>query len=223
MILQTDIKVIPAILEKDWSEIEEKIKKVENIFSWIQIDISDGIFTPTLTWNNPQELKKTGISSKVDVHLMIEKPWKDIQEWLESPVSRITFHFESFSSIEDIKLFIQKIRQSGKEVAVALNLETPVEEVLELSYLVDMILFLSVKPGFSGQEFNDSVLKKINHLRVENINIKIGVDGGLGPDLVKEVVEAGANYLFSGSYIFSALNPVQAKKVFESEIDKYLC
>lgn len=219
------IEIIPGIVEREWSKIKEKIKSVENLVEWVHIDISDGVFTPNITWDEPQDLSNLETDLKIEVHLMISHPWRHIDKWLRSSVSRIIIHYESFPPSEatfmDIKEFIQKVRKSGKEIILSFNIGTRWQMAEDILPLVDGVLMLSVNPGYSGQEFHESIPEKIKSLREKFKNINIEADGGVNPIRVKDVIRAGANRFVSSSYIFSHTNPSQAIKEYKEEIKQY--
>ena len=218
------IEIIPGIVEREWSESKKKVKSVENLTEWVHIDVSDGIFTSNITWDEPQDLSNLETSLKIEVHLMITHPWRHIDKWLQSPVSRIIVHYESFPSHEatfmDIKEFIQKVRKSGKEIILSFNISTRWQVAEDILPLVDGVLMLSVEPGYSGQEFHESVSEKIKSLREKFENINIEADGGVNPKKIKDIIKAGANRFVSASYIFSHANPSQAIEEYKIEIEK---
>ena len=195
------IEIIPAIIAKDFQELEEKIRKVEPYVDWVQLDIMDGRFVDNLTWHNPRELKNLRTNLNLEAHLMIENPEESIDEWIESGIKRIIFHYEATQQPKEI---IEKIKKAGLGAGLAINPETPAEVVDDLIGQVDLILAMSVFPGSGGQEFLEETLEKIKRLREKYSKIKIEVDGGINPETAKKTVEAGADILVSGSYIFES-------------------
>lgn len=206
MILRHDsgqvAEIIPVIIAKDFKELKEKIRVVEPHSKWVQLDIMDGKLVPNKTWNNPAELKKIKTPLKIEAHLMIENPQKVVEKWLEV-VQRVIVHWES-RGVEKLKF--------NKKIGIALNPETPWQEIEKIIPDIDLVLLMTVNPGFGGQKFQPEVLAKIKSLRQAYPNIKIEVDGGINPETGKKCVEAGANILVSGSYIFTSKNPAQTIK-----------
>lgn len=200
------IEVIPAIIARDFQELEEKISKVKSFVNWVQLDVMDGKFVENTTWNNPEELPKLTENYpllKLEAHLMVEKPEYVIDDWIKSGVKRIIFHYEATGKHREI---IDKIRNAGLEAGVAINPETPIDALDFLpitSYQAPItILIMSVHPGKSGQKFLEETLPKIKNLRGKYPNVKIGVDGGINLETAGPAIQAGADVLFIGSGIF---------------------
>ena len=204
------IEIIPTILNKDFKEVKESIKKVENYVNWVQLDIMDGIFVNNETWNNPDDLKKIDSKVKIEAHLMIDKPIEKINDWLDM-VDRIIIHFES-SKDGEIKEIIKRAKDKKKEIGLAINPETHFSVVLPFLNDLDLVLIMTVQPGFGGQEFKEFNLKKIKALRKIWKNGNIQVDGGVNNINIKRIKKAGANLICSGSYIFNNSNIEKAIK-----------
>jgi ribulose-phosphate 3-epimerase len=158
------IEIIPTILVKTFTEIKEKIRQVENLVDWIQIDVADGFFVNNKTWpygegikENLTDLKNLEIKAKIEVHLMVKRPEEIINDWLEI-ADRVIVHHESDCSLEKV---IKIVHDKRKEVGLALNLETPIEKARPFFNDLDLILLMSIKPGWSGQEFEESVIPKM--------------------------------------------------------------
>ncbi len=196
-------EIIPTILVKNFKEVEERIKAVEKYVSWVQLDIMDGIFVSNTTWHNPEDLKKIKTAIKLEVHLMVEKPEEVIEDWLKS-VDRIIFHFES--RISDLAGLIKKIHNRGKQVGLAINPETHLSVVEPFLQDLDSVLFMTVQPGQGGQEFKNWVLDKVRALRDMWPDGNIEIDGGMNSETAKRAIEAGANLVCAGSYIFKSKN-----------------
>ncbi|MBU3923077.1 ribulose-phosphate 3-epimerase [Patescibacteria group bacterium] len=204
------IEIIPTILNKDFKEVKESIKKVENYVNWVQLDIMDGIFVNNETWNNPDDLKKIDSKVKIEAHLMIDKPIEKINDWLDM-VDRIIIHFET-SKDGEIKEIIKRAKDKKKEIGLAINPETHFSVVLPFLNDLDLVLIMTVQPGFGGQEFKEFNLKKIKALRKIWKNGNIEVDGGVNNRNIKRIKKAGANLICSGSYIFNNSNIEKAIK-----------
>jgi len=204
------MEIIPAIIAKNIDEISKKISQVEPYVNWVQIDVADGVFAPNVTWNNPVELRALQTKVSLEIHLMIADSARHFDSWVNSGAKRIIVHVDSASPQEEIAAMAAKAKEQGVSLGIALSLEVSPEDVKKLVPLADVVLLLAVSPGFSGQEFNESVLEKIRYLKKEFANVKIEIDGGVNPEVAKKCVEAGADMLVSGSYIFNAANIEEA-------------
>ncbi|MFC1700917.1 ribulose-phosphate 3-epimerase [Patescibacteria group bacterium] len=210
------IEIIPAIIPKDFKELEEKIDLVEPYIDWVQLDIMDSKFVDNATWNNPFELKNLHTNLKLEAHLMIQNPEEHIDEWINSGVKRIIFHYESTEKHQEI---IDKIKQAGLEVGIAINPETKAEMISRFAGMLDLILVMTVNPGKGGQKFLDEMLEKIKYLRVEYPYVKIEVDGGINSITASSAIKMGANILVSGSAIFQG-NIENNIKILKNYVDK---
>ncbi len=200
--------VIPVINEKDFTEIQRKIKLVEPYSSWVQIDIADGIFTKHQTWNNPTDLLKLSGLIKIEVHLMVTNPELILENWLKNPrVQRVIVHCEATLKMERI---IGLAREYDKELGIAVNPETPLEKIEPYLNRVNFFQILAVTPGWAGQEFDSRVLDKIKSLKLRKNDVIIEVDGGVTPEKSRFLKEAGADILASATYIFSSSNIKEA-------------
>ena len=219
------IEIIPAIIAKDIDEISQKISLVEPYVNWVQIDVSDGIFTPNVTWNNPQELAprlrsgQKNILSNIflEIHLMIKNPAEHIDSWIDSGAKRVIIHVDSGSNQEEVNAMAKKAKSKDVSFGIALNPEVLVKDIKNLIPIADVVLLLAVAPGFSGQEFNESILEKISHLRKMFPDVIIEIDGGINAAVAKKCVEAGANILVAASYIFGAPDIKEAIEVLKEE------
>ncbi len=197
------IQVIPTILVKDFEEIKEKIKKIESYVDWVQLDVMDGVFVDNKTWNNPDDLKGLETNLKLEVHLMVNKPEEVIDNWINSNIKRVIFHYEATDKHQEI---IEKIKEAGLEVGMAINPETSIEVIDQFIEDLDLVLVMTVKPGFGQQELLEETLDKVKQLRGNYSDINIQVDGGVNLKTGPEVIQAGANLLVSGSAIFKSEN-----------------
>ncbi len=198
------MEIIPAIIAKDIDEISQKILLVKPYVNWVQIDVSDGIFTPNVTWNNPQELKHISSGVSLEMHLMISDPAQHIDGWINSGAKRIIVHVDAKTSYEEVEAMAKKAKNSNVAFGIALNPDVGIDDIKNVVPLADIVLLLAVSPGFSGQKFNESILEKIRDLRKMFSDVMIEIDGGVNPDIAKKCIEAGANILVSASYIFEA-------------------
>jgi ribulose-phosphate 3-epimerase len=225
-------EIIPAIIAKTFSELEEKIKLVEPYVNWVQLDVMDGKFAPQKIGYQPEDLKKLDTVLNLEAHLMISEPEKAIDGWLNSGVKRILVHWEAlaneklktksekpqlkisgeagdfFAKGEQIKNFFDKCNKKGVGFGIVLNLETPIE-VLDLlrvsSYMLHVVQLMSIgKIGSHGQPFDEKVIHKIGILKQKWPDVKISVDGGLNNQNILAAAEVGADNLVVGSAIFQS-------------------
>lgn len=215
------LKLAPSILAADFSCLGEEIKKVDLAGAeYIHIDVMDGAFVPSISFGMPvmQSIRK--VTNKVfDVHLMVEEPVRYVEDCVKAGADSITVHVEACKHLDST---IQKIKSYGKKAGVALNPATPISSIRWILSQVDMVLFMSVNPGFGGQQYIPYVTKKIKELHEivveENLKIDIEVDGGIHTGNVREVIGAGANVIVAGSSVFrddSAENVRTFKRIFE--------
>lgn len=205
------IEIIPTILVKDFKEVRERIKKVEDYVNWVQLDIMDGVFVDNETWRNPKDLKKIKTKVKLEAHLMVQKPEKVIDDWLEV-ADRVIIHFESKITNRElgIRELIKKAHKKKREFGLALNPETHPAVVTPFLKDLDLVLCMTVQPGWGGQEFEDRVLTKIEVLRKLWPNGNLEVDGGINPETAKKTIKAGANLICAGTYVFKNKNIEEA-------------
>ena len=203
------IQISPSILSADFSQLGNEIKRLEVCGAdLIHVDVMDGHFVPNLTIG-PPVIKALRKYTKLpfDVHLMINPVHKYIKEYAKAGSDIITIHPES---TENLKSSIKEIKDLNKKAGVSLNPDTPIETILNDLNDIDLILVMSVFPGFGGQKFMPEVLKKIyelSKLRTKNnLNYKIEVDGGIDFSNSKKAIEAGADILVSGTTIFKENN-----------------
>lgn len=199
------IKIAPSILSADFSRLGEQIKTLEGSNAdFIHIDVMDGNFVPNISFGFPVIKSIRKYTKKIfDVHLMIENPSRYIEEFVKCGADIITIHYETDKHIDRT---INYIKSFGIKAAVALNPGTPVGCIKDILGLVDMVLIMTVNPGYGGQKFIDYSLDKIKEVKElsKNINkdILIEVDGGIGENNIRNVVEAGANVVVAGSAVF---------------------
>ena len=201
----SSIKIAPSILSADFGQLDSEIKRLEEAGAdMIHIDVMDGHFVPNLTVG-PPVIKTLRKYTKLpfDVHLMISPVHKYIKDYAEAGANIITIHPEATDNLQES---IKHIKNFGKKVGVSLNPNTQIDIIEKLLVEINLVLIMSVHPGFAGQKFIPNVLDKIKELKKikdeKNLNFDIEVDGGINFDNSKLVIEAGANILVSGTTIF---------------------
>ena len=202
-----NIQISPSILSADFSQLGSEIKRLEEGGAdMVHVDVMDGHFVPNLTIGPPviKALRKH-CSLKFDVHLMIAPVHKYIDAYADAGADIITIHPEATN---DLQNSIKKIKEKNKKVGVSLNPESKIDLVLDLLDQIDLVLIMSVNPGFGGQKFMPEVLNKVknlNQIREQNkLNFDIEIDGGINFDNCKSAIDAGANILVSGTTVFKS-------------------
>ena len=203
------IQISPSILSADFSQLGNEIKRLEEGGAdMIHVDVMDGHFVPNLTIGPPviKTLRKQ-CSIKFDVHLMISPVHKYIEAYSDAGADIITIHPEA---TENLGESILKIKSLNKKVGVSLNPETKIDLIIDYLEKIDLVLIMSVNPGFGGQKFMPEVLDKIRELKKiqskNNLNFDIEIDGGINFDNCQSAIEAGANILVSGTTVFKSNN-----------------
>jgi ribulose-phosphate 3-epimerase len=204
--------VAPSILSMDFSKIREEVEMINRSEAdWFHVDVMDGVFVPNISLGFPiVEAINQFATKPLDVHLMIVNPEKYVTDFAKCGATNLTVQYEACTHLDST---IQQIKESGMNAGVALNPHTPIcllEEVLEK---LDVVCLMSVNPGFGGQKFIKSSLKKISKLRKlideTNPSVRLEVDGGVKLNNAKEIIDAGADVIVSGSGVFGTENPVE--------------
>jgi ribulose-phosphate 3-epimerase len=206
-------RIAPSLLAADFGNLQRDIELVnESQADWFHLDIMDGVFVPNISYGMPVMKTIADHAKKpLDVHLMIVDPDRYISEFKALGADVLTVHYEACTHLHRT---VQRIKQEGMKAGVALNPHTPVEVLNDLVEDIDLVLVMSVNPGFGGQKFIERTydkVKRMNALRNErNGELLIEVDGGVGPDNYQQLVNAGADVLVAGSSVFKAASPVEA-------------
>lgn len=207
------MKIAPSLLSADFSNLTKDLAEIEKLdVDYLHIDMMDGMFVSNISFG-PMIMKAIRPKSNLvfDCHMMILEPERYIDDVVSAGADIITVHVEATNHIHRV---IQQIKYHGKKAGVSINPGTPVEAILPVIELVDLVLVMSVNPGFGGQKFIPSVLDKIERLaeirKDFNYHYEIEVDGGVNADTAKLCLDAGADVLVAGSYIFASENRAQA-------------
>ena len=201
------VKIAPSILSADFANLERDIQRISTA-DYVHVDVMDGMFVPNITIGIPvvASIRKT-TELPLDVHLMIVQPVRYVEQFCDAGADLVTVHVESDTE-ENIHAALDKIHAKGKRAGIVLKPKTPAEAALPFLEKVDLILVMTVEPGFGGQKFMADQMEKVSALRAlidqRNPGCELEVDGGVDPVTCKTCIEAGANVLVAGSAVYKA-------------------
>jgi len=204
--------IAPSVLSADFANLQRDVEMINSSEAdWFHVDIMDGVFVPNISFGFPvMEAIKRFAKKPLDVHLMIVNPDQYVEQFARAGASMITVHYEACTHLHRT---IQLIHQAGVKACVALNPHSPVELLSDILGDLDMVLVMSVNPGFGGQAFIPNTLNKISRLRAManqlNPDLLIEVDGGVGLHNIPALLQAGANVLVAGNAVFAAASPTE--------------
>ena len=202
--------VSPSMLSADFGHLERDTKMIDrSAAEWVHIDVMDGVFVPNISFGFPVLKAITSATKKfMDVHLMIVEPEKYVARFAEAGADLVTFHWEATERVQEC---IDLIREKGVKVGISIKPKTPVSVLEEILPQLDLVLIMSVEPGFGGQSFIEGSTEKVRELKAmierKGLNTLIEIDGGVSRHNARELYEAGCDALVAGSAVFKAADP----------------
>ncbi|OGG27491.1 hypothetical protein A2960_04320 [Candidatus Gottesmanbacteria bacterium RIFCSPLOWO2_01_FULL_39_12b] len=206
------IDVIPAILENDFTEVEKKIRSVENLVSWVQIDIADNTLVPNSTFSDPLPFKDFKTPVNLELHMMVKDPLRYLERFATSGFKRFFAHVEG----NYVDEYIEKCYQLGVEVGLAIDGPTSFEMIHKYLDNLDCVLVMAIEAGESGRPFRGDTIEKIKKIREVDLEIPIAVDGAMNEENARKVVAVGATRINSNSYIFKSTDIKGAVEALKS-------
>ncbi len=201
------IEIIPAILTDSSVKFKDLILRIEPYATRVHVDVADGEFVPNKTLNGYDVIKEIETALKYDIHLMVKKPQDVLKEWFYTQADRIIIHAESEG---DLDLIIGEIHRNSRKVGLSLNPETPIDKIFKYLDKIDFVQFMTIHPGFQGQQFMEEIVDKISSFHAKYPDIMIMSDGSTTPETAPKLVKAGVSLLVSGSYVVKSPDINQA-------------
>jgi ribulose-phosphate 3-epimerase len=219
--MKKTMRIAPSILSANFAHLGEDIAKVDPYADLPHLDVMDGHYVPNITFGPPLVKCVRGISKLfLDVHLMISNPEKYVEAFAKAGADNLTFHIEATS---DPVALVKQIRDLGTQCGVSLDPGTPAESLEPVIDLVDMVLVMTVQPGFGGQSFRADMLPKIEQILKRRPEVILEVDGGISAETLPQVVAAGADTFVAGSAVFGQPDPgetiLEFKKIIEAQLN----
>lgn len=215
------VLIAPSLLAADWTRLSEELKRVETM-DLLHLDIMDGHFVSNISFGPGLVKTIRPLTPKpFDVHLMIENPDRYVRVFAESGANSITFHWEAFKTDQAVHGLITLVKSLGKKVGLSIKPRTPVESLIPFLKEIDLVLVMSVEPGFGGQEFLTDAITRIRYLHhykaVHQLGFEIEVDGGINVETAQACRIAGATILVAGTAIFKSADPARLIKELKGE------
>lgn len=211
--------IYPSILVDTYQEFEKRIQLLGKEPSLLHIDVGDGVFVPHKSFQDIERIKSFNWNVPFELHVMLAHPDKSLLPWLKTPAKRVIFHWEATEGAHTwVWGLIRRIKKARKEAGIGLNPKTSQEKIYAFLKGIDLVLIMSVEPGFSGQKFMPEVIPKIKALREKKFNGIIEVDGGMNEETIPLVGEAGADAVAVAKAIFDAQNPKQALLKLQAQL-----
>lgn len=208
------VRVAPSVLSANFAELKKDLDSIKEAGAdWIHYDVMDGHFVPNISFGYSilKDISKV-TDLYLDVHLMISHPRQYVAEFINAGAQMIVFHIESMDSKESVNELIEYVHNQNVKVGISIKPATPVKDIVDYLKDIDLVLVMSVEPGFGGQSFQENALEKIKELTMyqSQYDFLIEVDGGINEQTGKQCINAGANILVAGSYIFNQENRKKA-------------
>jgi ribulose-phosphate 3-epimerase len=210
------VEIIPAILAKDEKEFRRKIDSITDLCETVQIDVMDGAFVDNTTWADPKRIDLMRLPMAYEVHLMVKDPLASLDAWSVAGCQRAIIHAEA---VDDAAEALRQIKLYGMEAGLSINPETPIDSIEDAIAEADVVQVMGVHPGRMGQEFQTVALEKVRKLREAHPELIIEVDGGVAVGTARELSEAGADRLVSGSAVFNSGAPAKAIEALHADAE----